>query len=1111
MPPHWIRKVKRIFRKVGANAEVGFNLVEYTLMCAFLAFFLITELTVLEVNLEKILINNNALNEIFNSADSSSIRPISTLDPLEITTTAVGTYDRTVTWDLIKNVNSTGNDDIEYSGKAGERFYSDWLLFVDKEEALGNYKVTGNITIINPAAVSQTINGVMGVLNDGTEANVNCGAAFPIDIAAGGELICSYTAVPSDGSATKNAAIVTAVGNPAQTAMASVSFIENLIGVDEGTLTDDRFPSYSKTVTRDFNDTISEIIECSTDPGDYTDGQYTETFINTANLNDPINLEDSASIKLICTLDPLEVTTSAVGTYDRTVTWNLVKNVNTPLNDYTEYTGKAGQKFYPDWLLFVDKKEALDNYIVTGNITITNPAAVTQTVTGVSDVLDDDTEANINCGVAFPINIQAGGELVCSYTAVLSDTSATKNTATITAVGNPAQTATTSVSFTENLIGVDEGTLTDDRFPSYSKKVTKDFNDKIPEIIECSTDPGDYTDGEYTESFINTATLNGPSNFKDSASIKLICKLDPLEVATTAVGTYDRMVTWDLIKNVKSTGNDDTEYTGKAGQKFNPDWLLFVDKEEALDNYKVTGNITINNPAAVTQTVTGVTDVLHDGSEANLNCGGAFPINIAAGGELVCSYTAAPSDTSATKNTATVTAVGNPAQTATASVSFTENLIGVDEGTLTDDRFPLYNKTVTKDFNDTISEIIECSIDPGDYTDGQYSETFINTATLNAAGNFEDSASIKLICKLDPLEVRATAVGTYDRTVTWDLIKNVNSAGNDFTLYNGGPDSMFQPNWLLFVDKEEVLSNYKVTGNITITNPAAVTQTVTSVSDVLNDDTSGNVNCGAAFPIDIIAGGELVCSYTAVPSDASAMKNTATVTAVGNPAQIATASVSFTEKLIGVDSSTLTDDRFPTFSKTVNDDASFPLSETFTCPPEGDALYENGVYEYSVINTASLNGNINLQDSASITVRCMTEKPHKPALHIQNVLINLASQSENSASGTFFIVNDSGGKSTFVTLGDVYMDFVAKGEGGVEGTFSAVCNFTPEADGYTLAPHEAKQFSFSCKLEWASGNLNELENANTLTAFVYVDGATNQIGEYRDRLWWASSPPYKFE
>jgi len=60
-------------------------------------------------------------------------------------------------------------------------------------------------------------------------------------------------------------------------------------------------------------------------------------------------------------------------------------------------------------------------------------------------------------------------------------------------------------------------------------------------------------------------------------------------------------------------------------------------------------------------------------------------------------------------------------------------------------------------------------------------------------------------------------------------------------------------------------------------------------------------------------------------ADDSAVLNTATVSAPGNPDKTATAGVSFTENLIGVDSGTLTDDRFPAFSETVNADANFTL------------------------------------------------------------------------------------------------------------------------------------------------------------------------------------------
>jgi hypothetical protein len=66
----------------------------------------------------------------------------------------------------------------------------------------------------------------------------------------------------------------------------------------------------------------------------------------------------------------------------------------------------------------------------------------------------------------------------------------------------------------------------------------------------------------------------------------------------------------------------------------------------------------------------------------------------------------------------------------------------------------------------------------------------------------------------------------------------------------------------------------------------------------------------------------------------------------------------------------------------------------------------------------------------------------------------------------------------------------------------------PGPAGYALAPHEAAQFEFHCSdLSPISGTL-ALQDAKKLKAFVYVNGATNQIGEHRDQLWKGPSPQF---
>jgi hypothetical protein len=311
--------------------------------------------------------------------------------------------------------------------------------------------------------------------------------------------------------------------------------------------------------------------------------------------------------------------------------------------------------------------------------------------------------------------------------------------------------------------------------------------------------------------------------------------------------------------------------------------------------------------------------------------------------------------------------------------------------------------------------------------------------------------------------------------------------------------------WTVEATKSESHSNHQVTGQIWIHNPAAIAQTFT-VSDALNDAaaTSAGVTCDM---YTIPAGGTATCTYTAYPANGSATLNTATVTADGNAPQQATAAVSFSANLIGYDSGILSDPRFG-FSDLISASTTVNFIETFACPASGDSRYVDGIYQFEVTNWAYLNSNINLSDSATVTVHC--EDAQKPSISILEVVIDTADQFAHTASGTFVIQNQSGGDITYVTLGDVYMQFVARGKGGIRGLFSAVCTFSPEADGYVLAPHEAKEFSYACSLIWDSGSLTDLADARELTAFVYVDGAWNQIGEFRNKLWRSSSSSFKF-
>ena len=482
-----------------------------------------------------------------------------------------------------------------------------------------------------------------------------------------------------------------------------------------------------------------------------------------------------------------------------------------------------------------------------------------------------------------------------------------------------------------------------------------------------------YPGGEYSDT-----NLTGPGDFEISHIT--FCfdapteTFDDLTVTKEAAGTYVRTVTWDLKKYVNAVPTKLAEYTRDAGESVTVNWLLFVTKEDVLSAFEVSGTITVGNPNDFDVDFT-ISDVLSDGTVATVKCP---TLTAPANGTVVCTYTANPLDATATVdmiNTVTIGWFDTVEEEDTSAVfdrpfTFTERrLIGVDSGTLTDDRFEDYSVPVTGDFSDILPETFTCSSDPADYTNGTYTETFDNTAYLNDVIDLDDDAAVELTCTLKALEVEKDAEGSYDRTVEWTLVKSV---APDF--HSGGPDQSFESTWTVVATKTQELDNYKVEGTITIDNPASIAQTFT-VTDMLNDGTVAEVTSPS---LTVAAGGRVICKYEAFPDDDSATVNTATVTAPGNPPVIAIDDdFDFEETLIGRDSGTLSDPRFegePWFFGpiVIDDTTTVTFVETFYCDPADSELYDEvtGFYTFTEENTAFLNEFINLEAEAEVTIEC---------------------------------------------------------------------------------------------------------------------------------------------
>jgi hypothetical protein len=441
--------------------------------------------------------------------------------PLTAEKTANATYERNVHWELTKTV-----DPDSHTGTAGEvAGDSDWTITATKvEDAPSDFRVAGQITIHNDNLVPVGVD-VTDVLDDGTVANVACQAD---EVPANDILICTYAAFPDDASATLNTATITS-DNPdidGTTATAAVDFqVWAVNGDDETTLTDP-YLGIVEIIDATTVETRNEEFPCSAVASDYTDGQYSYEVPNTAYLDGAsTDLEASATVTVICTLPALRAAKTATGLFDRDLSWSLDKSV-----DIDSFSGLPGDTFTSIWDVDVDLNVSDPyNFRVAGTITVENDAAIAQDFTA-TDVLDDGTNANVIC----PTNtVPAGGSVECAYLANPADGSATLNTATVSAAGNADVVATAPVDFTlDQLVGDTVVDLTDPRRPLISVlSLIAAVNRTDPEDFVCpADDSGLYVNGVYTETFTNTAFLDGATtHLQDSASVTITCELEKIE------------------------------------------------------------------------------------------------------------------------------------------------------------------------------------------------------------------------------------------------------------------------------------------------------------------------------------------------------------------------------------------------------------------------------------------------------------------------------------------------------------------------------------------------------------------------------------------------------
>jgi hypothetical protein len=213
-----------------------------------------------------------------------------------------------------------------------------------------------------------------------------------------------------------------------------------------------------------------------------------------------------------------------------------------------------------------------------------------------------------------------------------------------------------------------------------------------------------------------------------------------LAVSKTADTRFDRTWTWGIDKDV----DVDLPLDFGEGDILTANYTVEVSATSADDNYAVTGFITIHNPWGDDATITGISDILDDGTIASVDCG-EFSGTLAGGATLECSYTATPDDDSSELNTVTVTTSGDigggtataDVDWATADIAYIDRCVDVTD-ILTvngiaqpeDDYGSVCADEDGEDFSDTIEYTHTFGTDGADFALACEDNTVTNVATF---------------------------------------------------------------------------------------------------------------------------------------------------------------------------------------------------------------------------------------------------------------------------------------------------------------------------------------------------------------------------------------------
>ena len=364
------------------------------------------------------------------------------------------------------------------------------------------------------------------------------------------------------------------------------------------------------------------------------------------NLHCPTNDSDKYagfSYLEFCYTLALQIEKTAETSYNLRYDWTIDKESD------AVYDLFKGDMVTHDYVVSVVKDEGTaEDIMVTGTISIYNPAEVSATIVSIEDVIPG-YDVDLTCEIEFPYILEPGQTLECTYEVELDDLEELVNTVTVVTSGTvEGGVATADITFGDpDSIFYDEITVTDSYYGelgttdestswSYSRDLT--CFDAEQEFIE-------------EETYENTATIE-ETGATASASVTIYCW--ELEVTKDASASFDRTYTWDIDKE-HDAGEDCLVLA--EGQVYTVNYTVTVTAVSEDDNWAVEGEITVYNPAPIDAVINSLSDIIDPTGialDADVECTVEFPYVLEAGESLTCSYSASLDDSETRENEATV-------------------------------------------------------------------------------------------------------------------------------------------------------------------------------------------------------------------------------------------------------------------------------------------------------------------------------------------------------------------------------------------------------------------------------------------------------------------------